>query len=165
MARIQETLLSLETVSRKYPLQWPPPGPQGGRGCPGACSVSAGSACADAAVQNAVPVRHPSTAPWEHWYSGEALAPGWLHVDFLFKEQLDFAWGRDVQTWSAVKQNSWGNYSIWCLPQDADPLIPFPGVSSCLQGQVTGGVTAGGTRWLLWGTGACPGEQLSGPRL
>lgn len=118
-----------------------------------------------AAVQNVVPVRHPSTALWEHWYSGEALGPGWLHVDFIFKEQLDLAWGSDVQTQSAVKHNSWGNYSIWCLLHDGDPLIPFPGIASCSQGQVTRGIMAGGTRCLLWGIGTCPGEQLSGPRL
>lgn len=39
-------------------------------------------------------------------YGEESLGPGWLYVDFLVKEWLDFAWGSGVQTEPVVNRTA-----------------------------------------------------------
>lgn len=77
--------------------------------------------CIDAAVQNVVPLW--SFRVTQSCTEGESLGPGWLKVDFLFKEKVDFAWGSGGQRESVVKRTSEADIWFWYKMGILSPLF------------------------------------------
>lgn len=89
----------------------------------------------------------------------ERKAWGWLNVDFLFEEKVGFAWGSGGQRESVVKRTP-ETVILFCYKMGIlSPLFQayFPHTLSI---KWLGVLTAGGTRWLLRGNGACRGGHL-----